>query len=70
MSIKMIVTDLDSTLLRSNRTISEYTVSILKARFKYYSSLDCLDSRNGGNTETVIAEIENSRVSRTADVVI
>jgi len=28
MNIKMIVTDLDNTLLRSDKTISEYTASI------------------------------------------
>jgi len=28
--IKMIITDLDNTLLRSDKTISEYTIDVLK----------------------------------------
>ena len=31
MDIKMIVTDLDSTLLRSDKTISGYTADVLRA---------------------------------------
>ena len=30
MNVKMIVTDLDGTLLRTDKTISEYTVSVFE----------------------------------------
>jgi predicted HAD superfamily phosphohydrolase YqeG len=37
---KMIITDLDNTLLRSDKTISEYTIDVLK-RCQSNASIQC-----------------------------
>lgn len=63
MPIKMIVTDLDGTLLRSDKTISSYSIAVLDKARKYGVKVVYATGRGGSAEQVAPAEFFDGRIT-------